>query len=472
MKQLSAIRAQLELLLSHVEEGIHMVDEKGITIYYNRAVSNIEGLLPEEVIGKHILDVFPSLSEQDSTLLTALKTGEAIYDREQTFTNYKGKKITTVNTTIPIELNGRIIGAMEISRDVTTVKDMTERISDLQAILYGHTVKPGSKKHGTARFTFDDIIGESRCIKDLKNLARRAAASSSPVLVWGETGTGKELFVQAIHNESPRKLSPFIAQNCAALPATLLEGILFGTIKGGFTGAEDRPGLFELADGGTIFLDEINSMPTELQAKLLRVLQEGAVRRLGDTRMRNINARVITACSENPIDAVEKKQLREDLFYRINVVSLEIPPLREHREDIPCLVEHFIARYSPGRDRRVKISDEVMEIFNRYPWPGNVRELEHAIEGAMIMMEGDTIKPGHLPIQIRSFFSHQKGHILNLEDLNLNDALEKLETEFIQKALEKARGNISMAARILGIPRQTLQYKLRNKGIGSIYARD
>lgn len=463
MKQLTAIKAQLELLLSHVGEGIHMVDEKGVSIYYNNAASNIEGLSSEEVIGKHILEVFPSLSEQCSTLLTVLRTGEAIYDREQTFTNYKGKKITTINTTIPIEVDGKVIGAMEISRDVTTVKDMTERISDLQAILYGHIPKPASKKGGSARFTFDDIIGESRCIKDLKDLARRAALSSSPILVWGDTGTGKELFVQAIHNESPRKLSPFIAQNCAALPATLLEGILFGTIRGGFTGAEDRPGLFELADGGTIFLDEINSMPPELQAKLLRVLQERAVRRIGDTRMRNINTRVITACSENPIDAVEKRELREDLFYRINVVSLEIPPLRERREDIPFLVEHFINKYSHGKFRKVKVSDEVADIFLRYPWPGNVRELEHAIEGAMIMMEGDTIRPGHLPIQIRTYFSHHKGHILNPENLNLGDALEKLETEFIGKALEKARGNISMAARILGIPRQTLQYKLRKR---------
>jgi len=463
MKQLTAIKAQLELLLSHVEEGIHMVDENGVSIYYNKAASNIEGLMPEEVIGKHILEVFPSLSEQGSTLLTVLATGEAIYDREQTFTNYKGRKITTINTTIPIEVDGKVIGAMEISRDVTTVKDMTERISDLQAILYGHAPKPAGKKGGTARFTFDDIIGESRCIKDLKDMARRAAASSSPILVWGDTGTGKELFVQAIHNESPRKLSPFIAQNCAALPATLLEGILFGTIRGGFTGAEDRPGLFELADGGTIFLDEINSMPPELQAKLLRVLQEGAVRRIGDTRMRNINTRVITACSENPIDAVQKRELREDLFYRINVVSLEIPPLRERREDIPGLVEHFINKYSSGKYNKVKVSDEVSDIFLRYPWPGNVRELEHAVEGAMIMMEGDTIAPGHLPIQIRTYFSHHKGRILDPEDLNLGDALEKVETEFIRKALEKSRGNISMAARILGIPRQTLQYKLRKR---------
>lgn len=472
MKGLSAIKAELELLLSHVEEGIHVVDEKGISIYYNKAASKIDGLTPEEVIGRHILKVFPSLSEKESTLLTVLRTGKAIYNRDQTFTNYKGRRISTVNTTIPIKVNGRIVGAMEISKDVTSIKNMTERISDLQAILHGSTPKPKSPNNGSAWFTFDDIIGESRSIKELKNMARRAAASSSPILIWGETGTGKELFVHAIHNESSRRLSPFIAQNCAALPSTLLEGILFGTIKGGFTGAEDRPGLFELADGGTIFLDEINSMPTELQAKLLRVLQDGAIRRIGDTRLRSINARVITACSENPMDAVAKNQLREDLFYRINVVNLEIPPLRERREDIPPLVEHFISKYIPQDGRKIKVSPDTMDIFYKYPWPGNVRELEHAIEGAVIMIEGDTIKPEHLPLQIRSYFSGQRNQIIDFENMNLNDALSKLETKLIQKALEKSHGNISKAARILGIPRQTLQYKLRSKGIDSIYSRD
>ncbi|WP_422448812.1 sigma-54 interaction domain-containing protein [Thermoanaerobacterium sp. DL9XJH110] len=473
MKEIAAIKAQMELLLSHVEEGIHVVDENGISIYYNNAASKIEGLSPVEVIGRHLLEIFPSLSEEDSTLLTVLKTGEAIYDKEQSFTNYKGRKITTINTTLPIKVNGKIIGAMEISKDVTAVKDMTERISDLQAILYGHAPRPESRKGGTARYTFDDIIGESRSIKELKKLARRAALSSSPVLVWGETGTGKELFVQAIHNAGPRRQAPFIAQNCAALPATLLEGILFGTIKGGFTGAEDRPGLFELADGGTLFLDEINSMPPELQAKLLRVLQEGAIRRVGDTRMRAVDARVVTACSDNPVAAVEKRQLREDLFYRINVVSLQIPPLRERKEDIPLLVEHFVKRHSDVEKHRIKISGEVMEIFYEYPWPGNVRELENAIEGAIIIMDGDTIKPEHLPLQIRSYFSPKMGCVAGQGSLALDETLERVELDLIRKAMEKARGNVSKAARLLGIPRQTLQYKLKKmKTTGSNLSRN
>ena len=312
----------------------------------------------------------------------------------------------------------------------------------------------------SARYNFDDIIGESKVIRDLKNLARRAAASSSPILVWGETGTGKELFVQAIHNAGPRRHSPFIAQNCAALPESLLESILFGTAKGGFPGAEDRAGLFEMAHGGTIFLDEISSMPTQLQAKLLRVLQEGVIRRLGDIQVRRVDVRVISSCSEDPVQAVDKKQLREDLFYRINVITLRIPPLREHREDIPLLAKHFIEKYF-GKEREVNISPEVMEMFQEYPWPGNVRELEHAIEGAAILMDGNTLEPKHLPIQIRSHFLPRKGYLVNEGNLNLTEALENVEKEFIRKAMGKAQGNISQAAKILGIPRQTLQYKLR-----------
>ncbi|ADL08895.1 sigma-54 interaction domain-containing protein [Thermosediminibacter oceani] len=461
MSELEVVKAQLELLLSHVEEGVHIVDHRGVTVYYNRAASRIEGLSPSEVLGRHLLDIFPSLSEENSTILKVLKTGEPIYDQEQTFTNYKGRKITTINTTLPVKVNGKVTGAMEISRDVTSVRDMSERITDLQAILYGRQENADIKENGTSGYTFDDIVGRSEAIVELKKLAIKAAKSSIPVLVWGETGTGKELFVQAIHNESPRKNKPFISQNCAALPGALLEGTLFGTIKGGFAGAEDRPGLFELADGGTIFLDEIDTMPLELQAKLLRVLQEGAIRRLGDTKVRFVDTRVITSCSEDPVEAVRKQKLREDLFYRINVVSLRIPPLRERREDIPLLVDHFIKKYSQKEDREVRVSDEVMKIFLDYPWPGNVRELENAIEGALVLMEGNEIKPVHLPIQIKVHFSPQKGRIACYEDLNLNDALERVEADLIKKALEKSEGNISKAARMLGVPRQTLQYKLR-----------
>jgi arginine utilization regulatory protein len=469
MSELLSLKTQFETLLANLEEGIHIVDERGVSIYYNDAASKIDGLTTEEVLNRHVLEIFPSLTDANSTLMAALKTGKETHNKLQTFTNYKGKKIVTVNTTLPIRIKGRIVGAMEISKDVTNVKDMSERISDLQAMLFGH-VKPAQRKIGQAVYTFDDIIGESQIIRRLKNLAKRAALSSSPILIWGETGTGKELLVQAIHNAGPRRDFPFIAQDCAALPSKLLEGMLFGTIKGGFTDAEDRAGLFEMANGGTLFLDEISSMPPEVQAKLLRVLQEGALRRLGDTQVRMVDVRVITACSDDPVKAVEEEQLREDLFYRINVVTLKIPALRERREDIKPLVEHFIKRYRG--DQKIILYDEVIEVFDKYPWPGNVRELEHAIEGALIMMEGDTIKPEHLPLQIRSYFMPQSDLVLQDTSMKLDEALQKVETDFIKNAMERAGGNISKAARILGIPRQTLQYKLRKmKREGIVYAK-
>jgi arginine utilization regulatory protein len=452
------LKAQFELLLSHVEEGVHIVDHRGVTIYYNKAASRIEGLSPSEVVGRPLLEVFPSLTEEESTIYKVLKTGEPIYEKLQTFTNYKGKKITTINSTLPVKVDGRVVGAMEISRDVTSVKSMSERIADLEALLYSRPAAKAVKK-GFFGYTLDDIVGESRAIAELKRLAVKVAKSSIPVLVWGETGTGKELFVQAIHNESPRKNGPFIPQDCAALPGTLLENVLFGTVRGSFAGAQDRPGLFELAHGGTLFLDKIDAMPPELQAKLLRVLQDGIIRRAGDTKERLVDVRVIAACSEDPVEAVKRKKLREDLFYRINVVTFRIPPLRERREDIPLLVDHFIKKFSDGKE--VKISKEVMDIFMEYPWPGNVRELEHAIEGALVVMEGDEIRPAHLPVQIKAYFSPKKGTIASCDRLSLNETLEKVESELIKKAIEECDGNITKAAKMLGIPRQTLQYKLR-----------
>ncbi|MFO7152208.1 MAG: sigma 54-interacting transcriptional regulator [Bacillota bacterium] len=457
MKSEIPISSLFELLLSHVEEGVHIVDHRGVTLYYNKAASRIEGLSPSEVVGRPVLEVFPSLTEEESTIYKVLKTGEPIYEKLQTFTNYKGKKITTINSTVPVKVGDRVVGAIEISRDVTSVKSMSERIADLEALLYGQTEVKAAQK-GLGRCTLDDIVGESRAIVELKKLAKKVAGSSAPVLVWGETGTGKELFVRAIHGESPRKEGPFIPQDCAALPGSLLENVLFGTVSGSFAGAQDRPGLFELAHGGTLFLDEIEAMPPELQAKLLRVLQDGVIRRVGDTKDHMVDVRIIVSCSEDPVKAVERKKLREDLFYRINVVTLRIPPLRERKEDIPLLVDHFVKKFSA---KEVKISKKVREIFMEYPWPGNVRELEHAIEGALLVMEGDEIKPEHLPLQIKAHFSPKKGTIVSHDRLKLNEALETVEAELIKKAIRETDGNITKAAKLLGIPRQTLQYKLK-----------
>jgi arginine utilization regulatory protein len=315
-------------------------------------------------------------------------------------------------------------------------------------------------------FRFEQILTRNPRMMQAIERAKRAAASRSPVLVVGETGTGKELIVQSIHSASPRRDQPFIAQNCAAIPSSLLEGILFGTVKGAFTGAEDRPGLFELADGGTLFLDEIHAMPADLQAKLLRVLEDGAVRRVGDGGVRPVDVRIVAATNEDPAVCVKEGRLRRDLFYRIQVVRIDLPPLRERREDLPLLTAHFIHEFNCRLGKLVSgLCPEVEALFRRYDWPGNVRELKHAIEGAMNVAEGETIRLEHLPPHLLPEEGSEPRP--EVERRTLREVLAEVEERMIREALDACGGNIRQAARRLGIPRQTLQYKLQKRGIGT-----
>lgn len=446
-------------ILDYIEEGIHIIDKSGKIVYYNVFAQNIDGIDREQVIGRHLLEIYPSLTEESSTLLTVIRTGESIHKKEQTFLNYKGEKITTINSSIPIKSRGKIMGALEISKDITNVREMSEKIVDLQNQLYkDKRNKSSSKNSENAKYTFNDIIGQNKEIIRLKSLALRAAEGDASVLIYGDTGTGKELFVHSIHNSSRRKNNPFITQNCAALPAALLEGILFGTTKGGFTGAEDRPGLFELANGGTLFLDEINSMPLELQSKLLRVLQDGNIRRVGGTSTINLDLRIIAATNVPPEEAIEKKQLRRDLYYRLNVVSFEIPTLEDRKDDIPILTDHFIKKFNKELNKNVKgISNRVLNLFYNYKWEGNVRELEHLIEGVMNIYDVEIIDLEHIPPKI-------KGNVIidneKKMDLSLKNVLEETERNLIQEALKQADNNITHAAELLKIPRQTLQYRI------------
>jgi arginine utilization regulatory protein len=457
--------ALLEYGLDTVADGIHVVDAQGHTVLYNSATARMEGLRPEEVVGKHLLEVFPSLNDETSTLLTVLRTGKPILERQQTYASFKGRKITTVNSSVPLTFKGRVVGAMEIVRDITRVVEMSERIVDLQSRLAprgpGRERSPGS----WATYSLEDIVTVNPAMKRLKSVTLRAARSDAPVIVYGETGTGKELFAHSLHNSGPRMGAPFVAQNCSAIPATLLESILFGTVKGSFTGAQDRRGLFELADGGTLFLDEINSMPLDLQPKILRVLQDGNVRRVGDLDVRPVNVRVIASTNLDPMEAVRKKSLREDLYYRIAVISLRIPPLRERRDDIPSLAGHFVAKYNKSHEFQVRgVRPGVLDLFQRYPWPGNVRELEHAIEGAMSIMDGEFIEIHDLPPPLLVFSMKPAGAMDNPKK-PLHESLRELERGILQETLRRCQGNISRAARALGVPRQTLQSKIKRLGM-------
>lgn len=460
----------VQKILQSIGEGIHVIDKEGTSIVYNSAMTEIEGLDSKQVIGKYLLDVFPSLTEESSTLLKVLKSGVTIKEYKQSYYNLKGKRISSINTTLPIiDENDEIIGAIEIAKNITNVSYLSEQIIDLQQRL----LKPANKTSNAIKhYTFDDIVGQSRDLLKAIGLARRATMTSSSVFIYGETGTGKELFAQSIHYESQRRDQQFIAQNCAALPESLLEGILFGTSKGSFTDAVDRPGLFEQADGGTLFLDEINSMSISLQAKLLRVLQEGYVRRVGGLKDIPIDARIIVASNEKPIDSISKGSIRKDLFYRINVINMEIPPLRKRKDDIILLIDHFIKYYNKKLSKNIwMMSEELQEGFINYSWPGNVRELQNYIESAMNMIiDEHVIKKEHLSPYIEELIFSNNGTTINNSDNdcsfdNLNDYMNKIEKEIIIEKLDSNNHNITKTASYLGISRQNLQYKIKKYNI-------
>jgi arginine utilization regulatory protein len=446
----------LGAILGSIDEAIHAVNTEGITIYYNDVAARHDGLEKSEVLGKPLLDVFPSLNEKSSTLLNVLKTKKPLYNKTQAFVNLHGKRIETVNTTLPIVVNGEVLGAVEIAKDYSRLKELSERLVDIQK---GKKRKSSQPVHQPAKYQFDDLLTTNKVFSQTKKRAEKLAKSHSPILVFGESGTGKELFVHSIHRASKRSEGPLVAQNCAAIPESLLESILFGTSKGSYTGAVERPGLFELADGGTLFLDELHAMPVELQAKLLRVLEDGAVRRVGSGTVQNVDVRVISAINIHPMKALEKKQLREDLFYRLNVLTFELTPLRERPEDIPFLVGTFIEIFNKELGKMViGIKQEAESVLLNHTWPGNVRELKHTIEYMMSVCEEKELSMKDLPALLKKNSSEKKRTTL---ELNFNDQLRQYEKSLIDLAMSKSGGNIQKAARILGIPRQTLQYKLK-----------
>ncbi|WP_066506311.1 sigma-54 interaction domain-containing protein [Abyssisolibacter fermentans] len=450
-------------ILDYMDEGIHIIDNKGKSVYYNKAAQRLDGINKDDVKGKHILDIYPSLSDETSTLLKVINTREPVFNVEQTFINYKGDKITTINSSVPIIANNKIKGALEISKDITRVRELSEKIVDLQKELLKNDDNKSVDTCDGFKCTFMDIIGQNKTIKELKSLALKAAKTDSPILIYGETGTGKELFVQAIHNTGKRKSKPFVAQNCAALPSNLLESILFGTVKGSFTGAVDRPGLFELANTGTIFLDEINSMPLELQAKLLRVIQNKTIRRLGSLKTTKVDVRIISAVNILPSKAITENTLRNDLYYRLSVINLNIPPLRERKDDIPMLVNYFINKTNVEYNKKTKgVSKEVMEIFMQHKWPGNVRELEHIIEAAISINDIEEIGIEHLP---KKFNSSSFSRFDQNKIPSLTSAVRELEESIILQALNESDWNISKTAKLIEIPRQTLQYKIAKYNI-------
>lgn len=455
----------LKLISENISSGLFIVNKEGIVVFYNQSANDLAGLNVENAIGKHMLEIFPELTEETSTIIRALTTGEVIKNYVQNYYNYQKKLVTILSNTVPIYENGEIAGAIEIFSDVDQYKNINQN---------QHNKKQKSNIMDKAHYTIDDIVGVGQFVKDIKLKIKKAAKSKSPVLVYGETGTGKELIVQSIHNLSQRCENPFIAQNCAAIPGTLLESILFGTALGSFTGAKDSKGLIESADGGTLFLDEINSMDIMLQAKLLRVLQEGQIRRIGENKTRFVDVRIITALNQDPYKAIEEGRLRSDLFYRLNVINFSLLPLRERSEDLEVLSYYFLEEFNRALNKNVRgFTDDVIEFFHSYNWPGNVRELRHSIEHAINMTEKNIISiedlPKYVDISKKVTNNIQKNSGKENNEIIINEPLDEMLNEYerkiISESLRRNDYNIVKTSKGLNIPRQTLYYKMKKLGI-------
>ena len=490
-------------VLDHFYEGVMITDHKGRIIYYNQVQAKLDDLEPEHVIGRKVTDVYRVDDDGRSPTMQCLKMGKSVDNLACYYRTHLGKVVNSIHNVFPLYGDDRLVGAICFIRDYQAIEhtfEMVSKYSSGQPVQWFSKSPRESKgnhrlKNGT-RFTFDDIVGENQAFLNTVNAARRASRTPSPVMLYGETGTGKELLAQSIHNHSYRNERPYVAINCAAIPETLLEGILFGTNRGAFTGAMDKPGLFEKANGGTLFLDEVNSMPLGLQAKLLRALQEKKIRRVGSVNETEIDLKIISSVNAEPRHAVTSGELRSDLMYRLGVVFIRIPPLRGRLDDMERLIAYFLYKSNKALSKNINsLSAKVLALFKNYHWPGNVRELEHVIEGAMNMAgDRETIETGHLSVHIGDLVTSGQDSKNNASDSdsaalnrspkgriniifpagpkpdrsvaeNGNKGLMQVradsEVETICSALIYSRGNGAMAARQLGISPQLLHYKMK-----------
>ena len=445
-------------------DSVTIIDHSGTIIAkqrFNPRYTDEENAADNQwALGKNLLEVFPGQNFQSSALLAALKEDGVIYRQQEIAWNHLGKKSVTNNLTIPIVCRGQFVGSVQLSRDVTNLGRS------------GRAAPRVSSASTGARYTVEDIVGRSPEIQEVRRLIQRIANSSSSVLVYGETGTGKELVVSSIHNASYRKDKTFMPINCAALPESILESLLFGTHRGAFTGAEDRAGLIEECSGGTIYLDEINSMPLKLQSKLLRVLDTKTVMPLGATKPKDVDIRIVASVNRSPEQLMQNKEMLPDLFFRLNAIHIRVPPLRSRPEDIELLVRHFLESYNRQLGKQNHgISPEAMALLKTYSWPGNVRELEHTIEAALNLTDGSQeLQVADIPAY---FFSPSgaAGSTAGTDDASsapnipLREAVANYERDLIRKALQDTGGNIDRAAALLQLPRTTLYSRMDKLGL-------
>ncbi|KLU67731.1 transcriptional regulatory protein ZraR [Desulfosporosinus acididurans] len=442
------LQRTLEVVLDTAYDGLIVVNEKGIVTMTNQAFTNFFNKSPEEMIGKHIQDIY-----ENPKFTEVLVTGQPVHGYIH---DLNGHEI--IASRIPINQEGKIVGALGkvVFKDVNELYALTKKVNSLRSELdyYKKTIL---EKNFSA---LELLKGKNPRMVSLVQIALRVAKSESTVLLRGESGTGKELFAQLLHMESLNKEGPFIKVNCAAVPGNLLESELFGYEEGAFTGARKggKIGKFELADGGTLFLDEIGDMEMAMQVKLLRVLQEREIERLGSNKPRKIHVRLVAATNRDLETMIREKQFREDLYYRLNVVTLTIPPLRDRIEDLDALIDTFIKKFNLQFAQSVTgISEETKNVFINYRWPGNVRELENIIERAFNMLDGSEIQLKHLPNYLQILAGNETRHFSGGSLESILDAVEK---EALIYALDAANGNKVQAAKNLGLSRAGLYKKL------------
>lgn len=443
----------LNVILNNAYEWLVIIDDKGYIMMMSKGYKEFIGdMVPE---GKHVTEVI-----ENTKLHDIVKTGKTQIGEIQII---KGQQV--IASRLPIIKDNKIIGAIGkvIFKDITDFYDMSKKIITMEKEIKYY--KDQLKKQKSAKYSFSNIIGESKSLMEVKNICQRAAMSDSNVLIMGESGTGKELFAHAIHNASDRASGPFVKINCAAIPSELLESELFGYEGGAFTGAkkEGKVGKFELANGGSIFLDEIGDMPLQMQVKLLRVLQEREIERIGSTKTRPINVRIISATNKNLEEEVKSGNFREDLYYRLNVMSVNIEPLRKRKDDIRPLAKALVKKLSSQMGVHVdSISEKAMAALEAYDWPGNIRELENVIERSINLLDSDRIiKVSTLPVHITQ--SH-KTHVY-IAGSTLKEQLYDVEKSIILECLNENQGNKQKTANDLDMSRTSLYHKLKSYGI-------
>jgi transcriptional regulator with PAS, ATPase and Fis domain len=465
LKQRQNSAEALGAILGSAYEGIAVVDENGILQEFNEAYCRFIGISREDAIGRHVTEVI-----ENTNLHITVKTG---IPERGVLQKIHGQDMVVHR--IPIWREDRLVGAigMLIFEGVTEVYKIYERLQANNRKEQPQNELLTLKKEKDSRITLDQIIGTSEEILNVKRIARRAARTAVTVLITGESGTGKEMFAKSIHHLSPFSTGPFISVNCGAIPEHLFESELFGYDEGAFTGAKKggKPGKFELANNGTIFLDEIGEMPLVMQTKLLRILQEREVERIGGITKYKINVRIIGATNRDLKAMVDKGEFREDLYYRLNIIQLPLPPLRDRKEDIPILIAHYIKEICEKYQMPVKIfTPEAVSAFSDYQWQGNIRELVNTIERLVTLVDGSIIHLHHLPIAIKDI--DNKKIILERKRPEAQTLIEEAkiegnrrEKEIILNALKNAGGNKSKAAEILGIHRTTLYQKFKKHDI-------